>query len=65
MFEMLPEWLGMFPNLTVIAFEGQSQRNMCKLEEEEFVRKVAIACRKVEFLYVDGRQLCLDDVRRD
>jgi hypothetical protein len=65
MIEMLPDWLGMFPNLTAIEFVDQPQENVRKLEEKEFVRKVAISCRKVGFLGVRGRKLRLDKVRRD
>ena len=63
--ELLPEWLGMFPNLTAIEFTEQLRENVHKLEEKEFLRKVAMACRRVAFLGVQRRKLRLDKVRRN
>ena len=65
MIKMLPDWLGMFPKLMAIEFVDQLQENVCKLEEKEFVRKVAIVCWKVGLLDVCGWKVCLDEVHRD
>jgi len=63
--EVLPDWLGMFPNVTAIEFADQSLDNVRKLARKEFVMKVAVACRKVAFLCVDKRKLRLDKARRN
>jgi len=63
--EVLPDWLGMFPNVTAIEFADQPEDNIRKLEEKEFVTKVAIACWKVGVLDLHKQKLRLDKVRRD
>lgn len=62
---LLPGWLGMFPNLTAIEFTDQPQANVHKLEDKEFLKNVAMACRRVGVLGVQKRKLRLDKVRRN
>ncbi|KIM35487.1 hypothetical protein M413DRAFT_32438 [Hebeloma cylindrosporum] len=63
--EMLPDWLGMFTNVTAIEFTDQPHEIGKKLEEKEFVRKVALACPKVGLLDVQTLKFDLDEVRKD
>jgi len=60
--EVLPDWLGLFPNLTSIDFGALTARNLRNLKKKEFVRKVAKACQKVEWLYIHGEILHLEQV---
>jgi hypothetical protein len=63
--ELLPEWLGMFPNVTTIEFARQPEENVHKLKDKEFLRKVAMACQKTQELGVAWEKIRLDEVRRD
>ena len=63
--ELLPEWLGMFPNVTAIDFANQPEENVHKLKDKEFLRKVAMACQKTQELGVGWETIRLDEVRRD
>ena len=64
--EVLPNWLGMFPNVTAIGFMGLlSTQNVSKWKNKEFVRKVAMACQTAGWLCVDGQTVCLEEVRKD
>ncbi|KIM41225.1 hypothetical protein M413DRAFT_445266 [Hebeloma cylindrosporum] len=63
--EMLPDWLGMFANVTAIEFTDQHPEIVKILEEKEFVRKVAMACPKVGLLDVQTLKFDLDEVRKD
>ena len=57
--EILPDWLGMFPNLRSINFGALTTQNLRNLKKKEFVRKVAMACQKVEWLDIHGERLYL------
>jgi len=61
--ELLPEWLGVFPNVTAIEFADQPEENVHKLQDKVFVRKVAMACQKAQQLGVGWEKIRLDGVR--
>ena len=63
--EVLPDWLGMFPNMTEIVVTSLTTLSGCKLKNKEFVRKVALACQKAEWLSVQWQRLYLEKVRSD
>ena len=63
--EVLPDWLGMFPNVTAIEFADQSQETAHGLGRKEFVMKVGVACRRVAFLHVNKQKFRLDKARRN
>jgi len=61
---VLPDWLAMFPNLTVIKLREQRFQSLDKLLNNEFVKNVAMACPKVRQLDVQFQILYLDRVRK-
>jgi len=61
--KVLPDWLGMLPNVTAIGFMGLLSTQ--KRKNKEFVRKVAMACQAAGWLCMQGQNVCLEEVRKD